>query len=176
MKNKLIFASLILIICSCAPKLVMKSNSVGTKMLETIKLEESLNVDSITKKSKKFYSDFDSSYFKYKANKKKLDTLKGLLKNASFVVFGGSWCSDTRRELPRLSFILDKCNFPVEEFTYFGVNKAKEVFFQNEMSSNFKFKFVPAIIILKNKKEVGRIIENPLHGTLENDLIYYLRK
>ena len=166
----------ILIIVSCSQNRMIKKDTVRTKMLNAIKYEESLGVDSISESSQKYYTEFESAYLLYKADRKKIDTLKPLLNKVRFVVFGGSWCSDTRRELPRLSKILDKCNFDVEEFLYFGVNKNKEVYFPTDASETFKFRFVPAILILRDNIEIGRIVENPLHGSLENDLLFYLRK
>lgn len=78
----------------------------------------------------------------------------------------GTWCSDSRREVPRFMKIIDQWGFPEDKISFIGVdiNKAAPL-------ADFKeygIERVPTFIFYKNKSEKGRIIEIPV-TSLEQD-------
>lgn len=79
----------------------------------------------------------------------------------------GTWCSDSRREVPRFMKILDNLNFPVERLTFIGVDDVKISPVEEYFSLGIQR--VPTFIFYKNKIEAGRIIENPV-TSLEQDM------
>jgi thiol-disulfide isomerase/thioredoxin len=83
----------------------------------------------------------------------------------------GTWCSDSRREVPRFIRILDIWQFPLSDVTFIGVDDAK----LSPVSDYDKLKIgkVPTIIIYKNNIEAGRIIEIPA-TSLEQDMVNIL--
>ena len=90
-------------------------------------------------------------------------------------MFFGTWCGDSHREVPRLLKILDAVKYPEQRLTLVAVNRKKETPDGEDVPYNIKR--VPTIIV-QNKygKEVGRIIESPNSGSLENDLLEILNK
>ena len=115
-----------------------------------------------------FKSWYQEEYDTYEVEKSKLRSLKGL-RNYRIVVFVGTWCPDSRRELPRLYKILDDIKFSQNRLTVIGVNRQKKSFYGEEMNKNITH--VPTIIVYNNKnEEVGRIVESPVSGYLEEDL------
>lgn len=80
----------------------------------------------------------------------------------------GTWCSDSRREVPRFFKITDEIQFPQEKIKLFGVNRKKESF--NNKVSPLEIELVPTFIFYKNEKEIGRIIEIP-EVSLESDML-----
>jgi thiol-disulfide isomerase/thioredoxin len=78
----------------------------------------------------------------------------------------GTWCSDSRREVPRFLRILDELNFNNELLTINYVDRKKESP-EGDISS-LDIKYVPTFIFYKGGKEIGRIIETP-QITLESD-------
>jgi len=80
----------------------------------------------------------------------------------------GTWCPDSRREVPRFMRVLDTWQFPVESVTFIGVDNEK----QSPVGEyvNLDIKRVPTFIIYKNNLEAGRIIENPV-SSLEQDMV-----
>jgi thiol-disulfide isomerase/thioredoxin len=83
----------------------------------------------------------------------------------------GTWCPDSRREVPRFMRILDIWTFPAEKVTFIGVDN-----FKNGPVGEFqslKIERVPTFIIYKNNIEAGRIIENPV-TSLEQDMVNIL--
>jgi hypothetical protein len=89
----------------------------------------------------------------------------------SIKIIMGTWCSDSRREIPRFMRILDIWQFPLSEVTFIGVNDAK----LSPVSDYDKLIItkVPTIIIYKNNIEAGRIIEIPA-TSLEQDMVNIL--
>jgi len=85
----------------------------------------------------------------------------------------GTWCPDSRREVPRFMRILDQWNFPAENVTFIGVDNAKLSPVGDY--DRLDIQRVPTFIILKNKVEAGRIIENPA-TSLEQDMLNILTR
>jgi thiol-disulfide isomerase/thioredoxin len=85
----------------------------------------------------------------------------------------GTWCPDSRREVPRFIRILDVWKFPVSMVTYIGVDNGK----LSPVGEYDKLDIqrVPTFIIYKNNNEAGRIIENP-KTSLEQDMVNILTR
>ena len=90
------------------------------------------------------------------------------LEDISVVIMFGTWCHDSKREVPRMLRILDSAGVGTEQISLIGVdiNKAEP----NGREKLYNLRNTPTLILLKNGKEVGRIIERP-NVSLEADLI-----
>ena len=89
----------------------------------------------------------------------------------SIKIVMGTWCPDSRREVPRFMRILDVWQFPAEKVTFIGVdvNKVSPIGDYDKLN----IERVPTFIIYKNNIEVGRIIEVP-KTSLEQDIVNIL--
>lgn len=87
--------------------------------------------------------------------------------NIEIRVYFGSWCSDSRREVPRFVKILSELNFNYNKISFIGLDREKTA--PNYKENIWDIQFVPTFIFLKNDKEIGRIIETPKE-TLEKDI------
>jgi hypothetical protein len=85
----------------------------------------------------------------------------------------GTWCPDSRREVPRFMKVLDIWQFPLTLVTFIGVDNAK----LSPVGEYDKLDIVrvPTFIIYKNNIELGRIIENPV-SSLEQDIVKILTR
>lgn len=111
---------------------------------------------------------FDEEYNSYEIEQNKLVGIENL-KDYSIEIFLGTWCPDSRREVPRLLKILDQEKFPASQLHLIAVNHKKKSNNGEEVGKNVSY--VPTIIVYdKNKKEVGRIVESPVSAYLEEDL------
>lgn len=99
---------------------------------------------------------------------------KNKINSYEIVVFFGTWCGDTHRELPRLMKILDAVKYPEQKLNLIAVNRKRETPDGEDVPYNIKR--VPTIIVKKYGKEVGRIIEMPETGFLEQDLLNIIKK
>ena len=105
----------------------------------------------------------------------KTDPLNKLLEinkeDIAIKIVMGTWCPDSRREVPRFMRILNAWQFPVTKITFIGVDDAK----LSPVGEYVKLdiKRVPTFIIYKKNIEAGRIIENPV-TSLEQDMVNIL--
>jgi thiol-disulfide isomerase/thioredoxin len=105
----------------------------------------------------------------------KTDAINKLLginkEDLTIKVVMGTWCPDSRREVPRFMRIMDAWQFPVGKLTFIGVDDAK----LSPVGEYVKLDIhrVPTFIIYKNNIEAGRIIENP-KTSLEQDMVNIL--
>jgi thiol-disulfide isomerase/thioredoxin len=93
--------------------------------------------------------------------------------NITIKVVMGTWCPDSRREVPRFLHVLDLWKFPPERVTYIGVDDAKKS--PVGEYEGLGIQRVPTFIFYKNNIEAGRIIENP-STSLEQDIANILIK
>ena len=89
------------------------------------------------------------------------------LKQISIKIFMGTWCHDSKREVPRLYKILDELYYDYENFEIIGLTKDKKGYFQDY--ATFGITNTPTIIFYRNDVEIGRIIEEP-KGSLEDQM------
>lgn len=100
------------------------------------------------------------------AQLKKLKPEKTTLK----IVFG-SWCGDSKRELPRMLKTLHAAGFTDKNIQLIGVYSDSEKYKQapNREEKELNVYRVPTFIVYQNNKEIGRINEYPVES-LERDL------
>lgn len=97
--------------------------------------------------------------------------------NWSIRIFFGSWCGDSKKELPRFLKLLDVISFPRERVTIIGVGGGDSLYKQSpghEEAGSGIYR-VPVFIVYNKEKEVNRINEYPVIS-LEKDLLSVLRK
>jgi thiol-disulfide isomerase/thioredoxin len=117
-----------------------------------------------------FLKGYDAYMFNSDVVNKLTDVSKDDL-NIKIVM--GTWCPDSRREVPRFVRILDVWNFPMEKVTFIGVDNAKLSPVGEYEKLNIQR--VPTFIFYKNNIEWGRIIENPV-TSLEQDMLNILTR
>jgi thiol-disulfide isomerase/thioredoxin len=92
-------------------------------------------------------------------------------------IFFGTWCGDSKRELPKMTKVLEKLSFPQKNITLIGVDDSTEVYKQSpqRQEAGMNIFRVPTFIVYENGKEVGRIVEYPTE-TMERDLLKIFAK
>lgn len=117
------------------------------------------------------------SWFNREFNTYELDTVsfmeleKVMPGNIDIVIVLGTWCPDSRREVPRFMKIIGKLGFDKERIRFIGVDSYKEA--PLDEYDSFDIERVPTFILYKNNFELGRIIEYP-QASLEKDLLRIL--
>ena len=99
-----------------------------------------------------------------------MEAAKGKLQ---FIVFGGTWCEDTQFVLPKFFKLQEQSGFPDNSIAFFGVNRAKQTI--GNITTAFKITNVPTIIVMKDGKEVGRVVEYGKTGKWDVELAELLK-
>jgi len=91
---------------------------------------------------------------------------------AEVVVYLGTWCDDTRRELARLWWALDSLGMPgLPQLTYVAVDRSMTE--PADQVAGVDLIRVPTIVVKRGGSELGRIVEESPHG-IEIDLLALL--
>ena len=85
-----------------------------------------------------------------------------------FVLFGGTWCEDTQFILPRFFKLQEMSGVADSMITFFGVNREKKSL--GNIAEAFGITNVPTIIVMKDGKELGRVIEYGKTGKWDKEL------
>lgn len=117
---------------------------------------------------------YNANYDSSAIDKNQLTQIRSLLKNVdSIQIFLGTWCGDSRREVPKFLRILDDAKF--KNHTLIGVSNTFEDYKQSPFGEEqgLNIHRVPTFVFYKDEKELGRIVESPIKS-LEEDLISVL--
>jgi thiol-disulfide isomerase/thioredoxin len=90
-----------------------------------------------------------------------------------FVVFGGTWCEDTQTILPKFFKIQEAAMIPDGDISFFAVDRNKKTI--GGIADAFKVTNVPTIIVMKDGKEVGRVVEYGKTGQWDKELVSFLK-
>ena len=85
-----------------------------------------------------------------------------------FVIFGGTWCEDTQFILPKFFKLQEMSGVADNRISLFGVNRAKKSL--ASIADAFNIINVPTIIIMKDGKEAGRVVEYGKTGKWDKEL------
>jgi len=112
---------------------------------------------------------FDMEYKKYQPDPAILDSLKARRNEYPWVfIVLGTWCGDSREQVPHFLKILDMIEYPSEQVFMVAVDRDKKA--GNFCVGDFNIKLVPTFIFTKDGDETGRIVETPV-TTLEKDFL-----
>jgi thiol-disulfide isomerase/thioredoxin len=162
MKKSIFTTILFFLFCSIyaqAPE-VSRDNE-GVKVLKGFVTKQELANDTAFKwfgENQKGYSPYTTALQALKTNKD----------SVSFLVFGGTWCHDTQSILPRFYSLTEAAGFGQDKITLLGVDHSKKTI--HHLSEAFNILNVPTIIVLKDGKEIGRVVEYGKTGMFDKEL------
>ena len=84
------------------------------------------------------------------------------------IAFVGTWCEDTKYIFPKFFSILNASAFPADHLTLVGVDRNKKTI--GHLAEALNVLNVPTFIILKDGKEVGRVVEYGKTGQWDKEL------
>lgn len=141
------------------PEITVESD--GTKVLKGFVSRQLLTTDPS-------FAWFAENQKSYTPNAAALEALKNNKEALRFLVFGGTWCGDTKFVLPKFYALADAAGVGQDHITLLGVDRSKKTI-QN-LSEAFNVTNVPTIIVLKDGKEIGRVVEYGTSGMFDKDL------
>lgn len=109
---------------------------------------------------------FNEGYTGFNPSSEAMTTIKNNISDYEIVAFMGTWCPDSRREVPKIFKILDESGYDMSKLTFYGVNRQKTT--TGNIEKEFDLNRVPTVIFLKDGKEVNRFVEYP-RESIEED-------
>lgn len=162
MKTLITFAACIMMAASAAAQSQeLSRDEEGNRVIIGFLSKQQLSTDTS-------FAWFNNNRQGYTPDPNALQALKANRDSISFVVFGGTWCGDTKHVLPQFFSLTEAAGFPQDRITLIGVDHKKNTI-QN-LSHAFGITNVPTIIVMKNGKEIGRVIEYGHSGLFDKDL------
>jgi hypothetical protein len=120
-----------------------------------------------------FSTWYDAEHDVYTPDTKVLEAITPeMMKDVKLTIVLGTWCKDTKREVPRLMKIFETIKYDDKNINFIFVNRDKKNPFGDIEALNVKH--IPNIIFYRGEKELGRIIEAP-EDTLEKDLLKFIK-
>ena len=116
---------------------------------------------------------FNRTYERYTPKKEIVLKLQEMQPEITMQIFMGTWCSDSRREVPRFYKVMEEVGFDLAAIELVMVDYEKET--HDALQKGKNIIRVPTFIIYEKGKEIGRIVETP-QESLEEDLYEILQK
>jgi thiol-disulfide isomerase/thioredoxin len=160
--QKTIFFLFITFFLSCSNKVLFTQKKDGSDII--------LN-GTIEKKYLNNSKKFPWFYYGYQAYQPKdsiVQLIKAHVSDLGFMVFAGSWCGDTQKELPAFFKVAQLSNIKENQIQLIMLDRNKISWFMNPKIMGVKH--IPCIIVYRKDKEIGRIIET-VKVSMEEDLL-----
>ena len=107
------------------------------------------------------YPAFAKEYKSYSPSEDDLNTIK-TLSGKQVLVFLGTWCHDSKREVPRLLKLLDGSGVKLGSLQLIAVGYDK--LDPDGLAKQYDLRYTPTFIVSSNGKELLRMIEKPKHS------------
>lgn len=133
----------------------------GTKILKGFVTRQELASDTAFA----WYAQNLQGYTPYAAA---VEAFRGAKDSVYVLAFGGTWCGDTHSILPKVLAVTQAAGVPENHITLLGVDRAKTTV--HGLEKAFNVTRVPTFIVLKDGKEVGRVVEYGKLGMVEKEL------
>ena len=119
------------------------------------------------------YTWYTGSRNSYTPAQETVTALASAKNKMELVVFGGTWCEDTQSILPKFFKLQEQAGFPDAGISFFAVDRNKKTI--GGITDAFKITNVPTIIVMKDGKELGRVVEYGKTGQWDKELAELLK-
>ncbi len=115
-----------------------------------------------------FTSWYTANQAGYKIDTSITNVMASTNDKVQYVVFGGTWCGDTQYILPKFFKLQEQSGLSEKNISFYGVDRSKKTL--GNIADAFKIINVPTIIVMKDGKEVGRVVEYGITGKWDTEL------
>lgn len=158
----IVFASLFFLsLHTVAQSQVEITHDGGDKILKGIFTQQHLSQDTAFK----WYAQNQAGYT---VPADVVSAFKSKGSQIQVIAFGGTWCGDTKYIFPKFFSILDAAGFPADHLTVVGVDRNKKTI--GHLAEALNVVYVPTFIVLKEGKEIGRVVEYGKAGQWDKEL------
>jgi hypothetical protein len=129
-----------------------------------------ITFDDLSKE--KTFEWYQTGVSSYNPNEEVIAYLNRYLPDYDVTTVMGTWCDDSHMWVPKLNRVLTAANYPMMRHAMYGLDRDKKG--KSGEEQQYKVTMVPTIIISRNGKEVGRIVEAP-KKSIEADLVELIK-
>jgi thiol-disulfide isomerase/thioredoxin len=164
--KKVIFTSLILLFACCGTQQQkpLTSQPVKASSGDMILLGKINRANLKTSTSTLW---FNQEYDNYSVDSQWIKNLQDHLEGLEIKVFMGTWCEDSRREIPHFFNLLQALDFDQKQLDMYAMSEEKTT--PENSEKGLEVYNVPTIIFFRNGYEINRFVEFPVIS-LESDL------
>jgi thiol-disulfide isomerase/thioredoxin len=122
---------------------------------------------------------FNKVYESYTPDANIVKELTHVFKNENFQVdiYFGSWCSDSKREVPKLIKLLELSQFNSKNLDLIGVDRDKVIpDMSEEKREELNVFNVPTVIVYQNGEEINRFVEYAQESLAQDMLKIFSKK
>jgi thiol-disulfide isomerase/thioredoxin len=170
MKKSLLTAILLLFILNLSAQTLYETSF--DRKEPTVKILKGVITKYILEKDTSF-NWYASSQSIYMPDTAIVAILKKAKDSVQFILFGGTWCDDTQYILPKFFKLQEASNIPDNAISFFAVDRDKKT--SGNIAEAFHITNVPTIIVMKDGKELGRVIEYGKTGHWDQELADIIR-
>lgn len=118
---------------------------------------------------------FQKNYTSYEVKGPINKLSKKAIKGVEVLAFMGTWCGDSKREVPKFYKVMDKIGFEDQHLKLVNMYADEKRYKQspNAEEKGLNIHRVPTFIFYKEGKEIGRIVESPI-TSMETDIAQIL--
>lgn len=114
------------------------------------------------------FSWYPSSQQSYTVNQSTVDAMSASKGKVKYIIFGGTWCSDTQFILPKFFKMQEQAGVPDTDISFFAMDRSKKTI--GNIGDALGITNVPTIIVMKDGKEVGRVVEYGTTGQWDAEI------
>lgn len=144
---------------------VTAPEAVEAEVLKTTKPQQTMIVGKFTKEDLlqgDFATWFNEGYNSFEPSTEALEIIKNNISEYEIIGLMGTWCPDSRREVPKFFKLLDEAGYDLSKLTMIGVTRNKST--PENLEAGYDLQRVPTFIFMKNGKEVNRYVEYPVES------------
>lgn len=160
-KNFLFIAVLFLSVKTVSAQTEISWDGSGNKIIKGFLTKQQLVTDTA-------FAWYAQNQQGYTPNQAALQAFRTNKDSINIIAFGGTWCGDTKYVLPKFFALTDAAGVSPDRITLIGVDRNKKTL--HHLAEAFDVTLVPTIIIMRNGKEIGRVVEYGKSGMFDKDL------
>ena len=115
---------------------------------------------------------FDIYVGRYTPDSSSVEFLNNFEHPVEIKVLFGTWCHDSKREIPAFIKTMEEVGNPNLDVEFIGVSRKKTD--PEGRAKNYDLQYTPTFIIFSDEKEIGRIVEESTER-IEQDLVQILK-
>ncbi len=119
------------------------------------------------------FSWYKTNQENFTGDKATLDAMAASKGKVKYIVFGGTWCSDTQFILPKFFKMQEQAGVPDSDVSFFAMDRSKKTI--GHIGDALGITNVPTIIVMKDGKELGRVVEYGTTGQWDKELGTFIK-